>query len=590
MSLIKEYLKGITTKQAIWTIIIVGIVVFCNVLVNDFVGDDISQIVYNNSIRSFYDVAAYFKGNFYSVGEIFNTVNYFRPMMYIVYSFIGQIFGLSAFWFHFFVAALHITNAVLLLLFLKKFINDMRAVLVIALFFLVIPINEEVAVYIANIQDSLFLFFGLLVLLKVSKKEVLTAQSFLSINFLLLASLLSKETGAAFLCLVPLWSSFFHKKESIKLAVVSGLVALEYSLLRFVVADFSLLKSKVAIAPMINLSFWERVINIPAIIFYYLKTFFLPLKLAIFQTWIVHEISFQDFFFPLSVVVIFFVLVMYLGIRIYRKHTSEIFSIYLFFVIWFILGLIPHLQLFPIDGTVADRWFYLSSAGLLVIITFAYYEYIANRRWAQTVFICIISILFVLYSARSIVRNMDWRDSITLSEHDLVINQDSYLLLSSYGALIQAKKDYDRAQYPLERAVQIRPDVVSYRMSLGVNLARLGRIDEAKEQFKEADRIAPESSVAAAFYSSLLLSQGKYNEAMTYSTEVFARPDVVDPYSPVIMALIEYKQGNTERALDLMMKSPFESPIMLAKDIFWKMKRNEVIEDKYMFTNLIDSF
>ncbi len=585
----KEYFQDITTKKAILIILAIGAVVFSNTLVNGFVGDDNSQIVYNNSIRSFFDVSAYFKGNFYSVGENFNTVNYYRPLMYVAYTFIGEIFGLSPFFFHLFVAGLHITNAVLLFLFLRRFILNQGVVLIMALIFLVHPMNGEVAVYVANIQDSLFFFFGLLALLKISQKENLTIVRLVGVHFLLLGSLLSKETGVVFLLLVPLCSFLFDKKEFVKLSIVSLAVSLEYILLRFVVADFFLSKSMVAISPMINFSLGERILHIPAILLYYLKTFIWPLKLAIFQVWTIQQIDFYNFYFPLGIVTIFFGWMFLLGKGIYASHGREVFSIYIFFVVWFILGLIPHIQFFPIDGTVADRWFYLSSVGLLVILIFAYYEYAKTER-IKNIAIAFSLLAVMFYGARTIERNMDWKDDITLTSHDVMINPDSYILNSAYGSILQSRKEYGKAQSFLEKAVQSRSDVVAYRMLLGVNLNKLGRLEEAKKQYFEADKIAPESSIAASYYSSSLLSQGKYDEAEAYANLVFSRQDVNDPYSPMILAVLEYRKGNSDKAIDLLMQSANESPKLLAKDLFWKIKKNESIPDGYILEKLLEIY
>lgn len=578
-----------TTGKAISIIIIVGFLVFFNTLFNGFVGDDNGQIVYNNSIRSFVDVTAYFKGNFYSVGEYFNTVNYFRPFMYVAYTLILGIFGTNPFFFHFIVAALYIINAVLLFLFLRNFFLKEETAFILSLIFLVNPVNGEIAVYIANIQDSLFFLFGLIVLLMLVKKQVLSFSRLIGINLLLLASLLSKETGLVFLFLIPLFSFLFHRKELLKLIVVSTLVFLEYVFLRFGIAHFSLADSRVAIAPMIDFSLGERIINIPAIIFYYLKTFTFPLDLAIFQVWTVNQMNLVNFYIPLVVVVLFFIGIFFLGKRILMNHGREAFSIYIFFFLWFLGGLVPHIQLFPIDSTVADRWFYLSSVGLLVMVAFAYDEFIKIEKWRK-----ISTMLFLLviglYSIRTIERNADWKDDITLTTHDVKINPDSYILVSTYGSILQANKDYEKAEPYLKKAVELNPDIVSYWMLLGTNEAKMKNKEEARKAFLKADSLAPQSSVAASMHSAILLSEGKYDEVTAYTQGVHARPSIIDPYSPMIIAVMEYNQGNKERAIELLTESVNIAPKLLAKDLYWKINRNQSIEDGYILEKFLEGY
>src|SRR5258708_14907634 len=102
-----------------------------------------------------------------------------------------MLFGENAFFFHFLQVLLFVTNAVLVFLLLKKFINS-HLVFVLSLIFLVHPINQTVAAYIATLQDTLFFFFGMLALLVTIANKVKYSQ--LIVFSLLALSLLSKET------------------------------------------------------------------------------------------------------------------------------------------------------------------------------------------------------------------------------------------------------------------------------------------------------------------------------------------------------------------------------------------------------------
>jgi tetratricopeptide (TPR) repeat protein len=278
-----------------------------------------------------------------------------------------------------------------------------------------------------------------------------------------------------------------------------------------------------------------------------------------------------------------------LGRRIFINQGQEAFSIYIFFVLWFLGGLVPHLQIFPIDSTVADRWFYLSSVGLLAIIAFAVYEFAKTDKMRILVTILSLSVIG-LYSVRTMVRNTDWKSDMTLTTHDIAINPDSYILVPTHGSILQARGEYEKAEPYLKKAVELNPNIVSYWMLLGVNEAKMNDIEEAKKAFFKADSLAPQSSIAASLYSASLLSEGKYEEVAVYAQEVYRRPSIMDPFSPMVMAVIEYQQGNKERAIELLKESAGVAPKLLAKDLYWKMNRDQSIEDGYVLEKLLETY
>jgi len=69
--------------------------------------------------------------------------------------------GKQPFPFHLLQLLLHVTNAFLLFLILRKFVSSNISI-PLAIIYLVHHINTEAVVYISDLQDILFVFFGLL--------------------------------------------------------------------------------------------------------------------------------------------------------------------------------------------------------------------------------------------------------------------------------------------------------------------------------------------------------------------------------------------------------------------------------------------
>src|SRR5258708_37949937 len=104
----------------------------------------------------------------------------------------------------------------------------------------------------------------------------------------------------------------------------------------------------------------------PAILLYYLKTFLFPKDLFILQHWFITQPNSQ-FYVPLLLDSVFFLGIVLLGIWIYRRRNS-LFLPYLFFALWFSIGVGMHMQFIPLDMTVSDTWFYFPMVGMLGMI------------------------------------------------------------------------------------------------------------------------------------------------------------------------------------------------------------------------------
>ena len=369
---LKSLFLPLTTKKIIVFIFIIGFVVFFNSLFNGFVGDDSGQIVNNSSIFSLANIPNFFHISTFNLGNGISGM-YYKPLLLTIYSFIYSLFGLSPFAYHFFQVFIFVINAVLVFLLLNKFLKRNLA-FILSLIFLVHPISQDAAAYISNLQDVMFFFFGMLAILISTSKS----SKYLDVKVLLMLilSLLSKETGVAFF-LINLAYIFTFKKELFKKQfILSAIIIVIYSIIHTLVVGTSFINQH--IYHIARLPLLERLINIPKIIYYYLFTFAYPKSLAVSYDWIVKSLNSWDFYWPLLIIILFFGTLFLIGKGLRKKH--DLFKVYLFFVLWFILGLLPHIQILPLDGAVAPRWFYLPIVGLLGIIGIALQELIKNKK------------------------------------------------------------------------------------------------------------------------------------------------------------------------------------------------------------------
>jgi hypothetical protein len=249
-----------------------------------------------------------------------------------------------------------------------------------------------------------------------------------------------------------------------------------YMLIRFGYAGDFLIKNTSTLLGLLPLS--QRINSIPEIFYYYIKTFLYPANLSVNQRWLVASFSVQQFYFPLAVdaLVLFFLFAG--GAYVYIRQKKR-FLLYVFFFAWFLCGMGLLLQIFPLDMTVAERWFYFPMVGLLGMLGIILQIYKSRLQRLKKLSLSIALIIIILLSVRTIERNADWHDEFKLFVHDSQISTN-FDLETSIGMDYDAVGDERDAVLHLKKAVDLYPDE-SDIYDLGVVYAKLWRLNESKK-------------------------------------------------------------------------------------------------------------
>ncbi len=367
--------------------------------------------------------------------------------MLTLYTGIISIFGMKAFFLHFFQFILYIINAYLVYLLLRQFFHNVLALL-LAVIFLVHPINSEVAVYIADTQDVLFFFFGMLALIIAMYKNNNTG-TLLSCIFLGL-SLLSKETGILFFIpvfLIRFFSVQKNRRTQFTFFTISmTTIIVAYGLLRIALPLTSSSHFNIHMVASAD----QILKTLPSIMFFYIKTLVFPKDLAFMHLWIINDVSFSNFYFPLIVDVIFIAAILFLGFACRRRR--NIFIVYIFFTIWFTIGMLFHLNLFiGLDMIAAERWFYFPFVGLLGLIGIALGLLPKLKMRYLAVLFTLWLVIIVLLSVRTSARVPNWKDSHTLYTHDLKV-EENFVLENVYGNWLLRNGKKEDAKYHLDKS------------------------------------------------------------------------------------------------------------------------------------------
>jgi protein O-mannosyl-transferase len=441
-----------------WLLItLTGILVFGNTLSNKFVWDDRTFIQFNPDIHRLN--IGYLLG-----ANMFNNINagQYRFFVALYFTVLHILYGDNSIGYHVIQIFIHIANTFLLFNLFKRFFSKIVS-LCMSMVFLVHPIQVESVSYIASSGNPLFTLFGLL---------ALTLKNDYFVFSCLLLSLLSKETGFLFVILVIL------NKFNLKRLIYGLITILVYFFIRFGIAGVYF--SKVTLAPITRLMFWERILNVPAVIFYYFKTFFYPKTLIIEQYWTIQKPNIDNFFLPLIFCLILSIFIILLGIYI-KKYNYKLLKVWVFFGVWLVLGLGMYSQVFSLDMTVADRWFYFPIIGLLGLLALIWEIWLIGKTKIATI---VFSALIVGLSIRTMVRNTNWKDPITLYKHDTQL-MENYDLENSLGAELNMTGQNEEAIVHFEKSVNIFPHETNL-FNLGLAYEGLGKLDLAEKYYQQA--------------------------------------------------------------------------------------------------------
>ena len=186
-------------------------VLYSPILFAGFAGDDVYQLVRQSFFHDAKNIFAIFGEVIVSpTGHDSLTGFFYRPFTFAFYTLIYSVFNGNPLPFHIIQLFLYACAVYLLFIFFKSFFSK-KIALILSLIFLIHPANDELAAYIAAVSDTFCLIFGISALILIGRIKKQSLIQTVIICFLLLMSLLSKETGAIFVILAVIYAGY--KKE-----------------------------------------------------------------------------------------------------------------------------------------------------------------------------------------------------------------------------------------------------------------------------------------------------------------------------------------------------------------------------------------
>ena len=483
-----ERLNRITAWQAALVIVVIGFSVFSFGLSSPFQGDDLPQITNNPVVHSISNIKLFFEGGtFYNGGGIAPLgSSYYRPLMTATFSLIYTLFGPHAYWFHLIQLLLYIGCAILMFLIFRYSFGTLLS-LVLSLAFLVHPLNSQVVYAIPSMQDVLFFFFGALAFWLLLRYKSIKSLGLVALCLFL--SLLSKEAGGLFMVMALVYLGIFDRRRLMPFAAIMTLPVISYLALRnWAVGGTEYSK----LAPIAGQDLGSRLLTAPSVISFFIFKFMFPWKLASAYYWTYPHFSFQHVLLPIIIDIASLALITYVAFAVHRRVPKAQFYTYIFFALWTVCGLLPYLQIIPLDMTVSETWFCFSMVGVLGIVGTVLLAFQAKIKpsWFLVGSVLIIGLL----GARTAFRSTDWSSAYTLAKHDIAVSKENYNAYNDIAGELIIQGKYKEASQYAARSASIFPNYNNYA-NLGLALTDLGDYPKAVAAYNRGVSYGPFSLI-----------------------------------------------------------------------------------------------
>lgn len=393
-------------------------------------------------------------------------------------------------------------------------------------------------VYIAAVSEVMFTFFILLALYLLIKSRDLKPglKKVFTVLGLLLTAMLYKEPAVIGPPTLAAFLFIYNFKYKMRWSLYLGGLFIFYFFLRLVIVQTPIqhpLYSDISEATLV-----QRLATIPLELTHYLTLLPYPQKLSVSQHFVVLQPDLFNFYLPLVLTLSIFLMSVFYAFRSGSKLT-------LFGICWLIISFGPILNIIPLDMTVAERWLYFPFIGFLLLIL-GFLSGLKNKQ-TYSVILVILFVSIIPFSIRTIIRNFDWKDGLTLYSHDEKINTDSFDLENNLGVELFRVNKIEEAKLHFEKSLRLQPKWHFARNNLGAVYQNLGELDKAEEQYR---KVLEDSDYYLAHENlvSIFLTEKNYAAAKDWAEKSLLKL----PQNSVLwrsLAIAQYQLGNKDAAL-----------------------------------------
>jgi tetratricopeptide (TPR) repeat protein len=217
--------------------------------------------------------------------------------------------------------------------------------------------------------------------------------------------------------------------------------------------------------------------------------------------------------------------------------------------LWFLGTLVPVIGLVQVGSqSMADRYTYIPSIGLLVIVAWGIPDLLPDTTWRKPALTAGL-LIPILACAILTVRQVDfWQNSETLFRQALQVTPGSSLVYNKLGATLTKRGKLDEGIEMLRAAIRLKANYPEAYSNLGNALAAQQKFDEAINAYTESLRLRPNDARTRNNLGNVFLEKNRLEEAISqYSEAVALSPDNPEIHFNLGLALAQ--SGKNDQAI-----------------------------------------
>jgi tetratricopeptide (TPR) repeat protein len=290
-------------------------------------------------------------------------------------------------------------------------------------------------------------------------------------------------------------------------------------------------------------------LTVSRIIIYYLKLLLFPIALNADYSYNAFPVTKSLLDLKAWASVLALCIISWAGIKAFRHHRLVTLCL-----AWFFITLLPVCHIIPHHELMAEHYLYLPSIGLFFLTGITLDAWLNKKHPAA--FILIAGLLMVFFSMRTVVRNQDWRNALTLWEKTVKTAPGCARAWNNLSVEYYRRGELNKAQDSCQRSFSIKPDFPDPYHNMGNIYADKQLFDRAIEYYKKAFSLCRKGNGKEIINSWGIAcrSQGDLKTAK----ELFCYALILDYWYAEAhsnMSTVFLAEGNYERAINNIRKA-----------------------------------
>ena len=428
-------------------IIIITLVTYSNSIKSGFVLLDDNAKVYENPLimsLSFSNIIKYF------IKFVFHT---YMPLTILSYAVDYSLWGLNPWGYHAINLLIHLFNAVLVFIFVRRLTEKPAAALIASLLFAINPINVESVAWISERSNVLFTAFFLVSLLfYLNQISGISGKRNIYFSFLFfILSVLAKPAGVM-LPFVILLIDYFKGLKIDRKNILQKAPFFLTSLLFGALTIYSTISTGNVRDISSTFNFTDRIfLSIYPIAFYIIK-FIFPFHLSVLHPYPIKSGGWLPWEYYGSLLFVLLIIFLIWKNKSFRKEI-------IFGFLFFIANISIYLMVVPTGGNflVVEHFAYVPCIGLALITGLFYSRITGNykAKWIRTMLPILFTAIILLFSIHTYKRNVVWENSDLLFTD--MLNKSPENAFANYAAATFKFecKDYESAIDGFTKTIKI---------------------------------------------------------------------------------------------------------------------------------------